>query len=312
MPTHAAPNPAKPRTRTPRRLPIPQLVIAAGLILCLYPFISDLVTRYTARQTVSTISGFASALDDETRSQALAQAEAYNARLGNYTPTTEAAQQILATDTLLPYVQQLQTTTDAMGSLTIPRAGILLPIYHGDDDIALAQGVGHQDTTSLPIGGARSSVWLEGHSGLRTSSLFDTVRVLEPGDVIGVNVLGHNYAWRVTSWEIVDPATIDPAAFAPTNSDTLTLVTCTTTPDQWNPKGRTGVNDKRLLVHATRCEYDPAEFAQAEAQAATDPAIWANEHTMQAIYALAVALVAIIALLIRRRAKKATAQHTNS
>ncbi len=289
---------AKPKRR---RLPLPEIVVAIGLVLCFAPLASDLWSRHEAEQAVSSMTSYATAVDSAQREELLAQAGAYNAHLGGYDSDTG-----IAAEDIWPYERQLaqDSGSSAMAALIIPRAGISLPIYHGDDEDALAQGVGHQETTSLPVGGQSSSVWLEGHSGLRTASLFDNIRVLEPGDVIGVNVLGQMYAYRVTSWEIVDPESITAEALAPAGRDTVTLVTCTTDPDDWNPKGRTGINDKRLLVHAVRCEYDPSEFQTAEREAATDVSLMVNEHSLQAILAvILLAIVAVVAIVRARRVR---------
>ncbi len=266
-----------------RALPLPQILIALGLVLCIVPLVSDELARRVAREVITATSSSAASLNSDEYAEYLVQARAYNARRGGYTDPTVS----IAADDIWPYEQQLLVDhTEVMASIEIPRANIYLPVYHGDDDETLAQGVGHLDESSLPVGGARSNCWLEGHSGLRSASLFDTIRVLEPGDVLALHVLNDTYAYRVTSWEIVGPDSVITLDIE--DADQVTLVTCTTTPDQWNPKGRLGVNDKRLLVHATRCAYDKSEFETGAQEAAADPGVLVNEHNWQMFFAAAV------------------------
>ncbi len=283
------------------------VAVVAGLIGCLWPLVSNFAARSEQARTVSRVTSEAAALPVADHDRLLAQARAWNAWLGGYADSS-------ASTTALPYDDQLRQGEDgAMGWLWIPRAGIKLPIYHGDGASALAQGVGHCPTTSLPVGGEKAHCWLEGHSGMAASSLLDGIRVLEAGDVLALNVLGDVYAYRVTGWEIVTPEeAAAQVAAKPAQGDHVTLVTCTTTPDQWNPKGRTGINDRRLLVHAERCAYDAAEFGKAESAAATDPAVVVGEHSLQAVIAvvlLALVLLVVIVRAVLRRRRRARGAH---
>lgn len=275
-----------------------------GLVLCLAPVVSNLYWQHVAENSVSTFTSTAEGLDPEVKSEILAQARAYNARLGAYESGTG-----ISDDEIWEYDDQLSIDgDDAIGWVEVPKAGITMTVYHGVGEPALSSGVGHQPETSLPVGGERSHCFLTGHSGMRQFRVFDGIRSLEAGDVFAVHVLGDVYAYRVTSWEIVDPDGVD---VTPGDGDICTLVTCTTTPDPWNPKGRIGVNDKRLLVHGERCEYDPSEFEDAEATPAAS--VYVNDNTRPALIAAALLALTGLALMgtwIVRRARRGGSRQT--
>lgn len=300
---HSKPANTAGRRGNGRSLPIPQLLIAVGLLLCLAPVASNLYWQYVAQGTVSSLTATTDAIDPEVKERLLAQAQAYNAQLGGYDSGTG-----IASDDILPYDEQLSIDgDDAIGWIEVPKAGIQMTVYHGIGEPALSAGVGHQPETSLPVGGQRSRCFLTGHSGMQQFRIFDGIRALEPGDVFAVHVLGDAYAYRVTGWEIVDPDGVD---VTPGDGDVCTLVTCTTTPDEWNPKGRIGVNDKRLLVTGERCEYDPAEFE------GVTPAqsVYVNDNTRPALVAAALLAAFAVALAVahfvrRGRRPEARAKH---
>lgn len=296
--------------RRRRRLPVPQLLIVVGLVLCLAPVVSNLYWQQVARENVSSFTSTAEAVDPETKEHLLAQARAYNARLGGY--EDQWANEVLAGEEVWEYDDQLSIDGDeAIGWVEVPKCGIEMTVYHGVGEPALSSGVGHQPETSLPVGGERSHCYLTGHSGMRQFRVFDGIRALEVGDVFAVHVLGDTYAYRVTGWEIVDPDGVD---VAPGDGDLCTLVTCTTSPDPWNPKGRIGINDKRLLVHGERCEYDPSEFEDAEASPAAS--VYVNDNTRPALIAAALLALTGLALLgtrvvrrLRRRSETRREEH---
>lgn len=272
-----------------KRPVLPALVIIAGILMCLAPIVTDLYFRLTTEAEVTQMTDTAGTTNPEEKARLMEQARAYNARLGGYEDEAAAG----VTD-ILPYDEQLVLNgDDVMGWIEIPRANITMKVFHGVGDAALSAGVGHQPETSLPVGGARSQCFLTGHSGMQQHRIFDGIRALEPGDVFAIHVLDEVFAYRVTSWEILDPDSVD---VTPTDGDRCTLVTCTTTADPLNPKGRIGVNDKRLLVYGERCAYDLAEFEQTK----PDLSVYVNDNTRPALVG-AVLLVAFAAILLVSR-----------
>ena len=70
-----------------------------------------------------------------------------------------------------------------MGYIEIPKINVNLPIFHGTCEEVLKKGVGHIDTTPLPIGGEGNHSVLSAHRGLPSAKLFTDLDKLEIGDV---------------------------------------------------------------------------------------------------------------------------------
>lgn len=259
--------------------------------MCLFPFVSNIYAQWEAAQKVESAQAEALSLDPQLKAELLEQARAYNDMNAGLTPS-------LSPQDIWPYERQLQTDIyPSMAWIEIPKAAIKVNVYHGVDEEALSAGVGHQSESSLPVGGQRSKVVLSGHSGLRRVRIFDGIRALEAGDVFAIHTLGDVYAYRVYDWKIVDPSEVN---LAPEDGDIVYLVTCTTSPDAFNPKGRIGINDKRLVVMAKRCPYVEAEFTDVK----PDVSVYINDNYLPAILSTLIFMVLAMAAALRRIMKK--------
>ena len=81
-----------------------------------------------------------------------------------------------------------------MGYLEIPEIGVNLPIYHGTSDLVLEMGVGHLESSSLPIGGESTHAVLMGHRGLPSSTLFNKLPKLKEGAQFYIHMLDETLA----------------------------------------------------------------------------------------------------------------------
>lgn len=173
-----------------------------------------------------------------------------------------------------------------MGSIEIPKIGVDLPIYHGTGDDSLSRGVGHIESTALPIGGPSTHAVLTGHRGLPSAELFTRLDELQPGDTFVLTVLGRKLAYKVTGTDTVLPDQLESLAVQD-GRNLVTLVTCTPY----------GVNTHRLLVHAERTEYKP------ELERASDQGFHLSTDTIMRLAGagLGVAVLVAIALATRRR-----------
>lgn len=133
-----------------------------------------------------------------------------------------------------------------MGYIEIPKISVKLPIYHGTSDKVLEEGIGHIESTALPIGGKGNHPVLTGHTGLPTAELFTRLTEMEKGDEFYIHVLDRNLAYKVCEINVVRPSELEKLA-AEEDRDLVTLVTCTPY----------GVNSHRLLVKGERTKYDP-------------------------------------------------------
>ncbi len=221
------------------------LVLALGLGLMLYPYVSNLINQHGAGKVVFEQAETIQETDQAELARELARARDYNSRLLD--------NRVVVTDPFDPTAQKFPTEEyngllniagdGVMGQLVIPKLKVSLPIYHGTDDEVLQKCVGHIETTSLPAGGESTHSVLAGHNGLPTMQIFDRIEELQPGDYFVIKVLGEDLAYKVTGSETVLPDETGSLVIT-RGQDEITLVTCVPY----------GVNTHRLLVHAKRCD----------------------------------------------------------
>lgn len=124
-----------------------------------------------------------------------------------------------------------QTTLDwgdgIMGTLSIPRIGLELPIRHGAGEYALSNGLGHLHGTSMPVGGKSSHAVITGHRGLADKELFTRLDEMKKGDPFYIELGdGETLAYEVDDIKVVDPDDTKTLAIQK-GRDLVTLVTCT-------------------------------------------------------------------------------------
>ena len=224
-----------------KKLLILSLAFAAALAIVLYPFFANIHNNLRQEQLIAEYEENVSGIDAAELEEAFEAALEYNLSLvsasGNALYEELDSQEI--------YESLLNITGDGMmGYITIPEIGLNLPVYHYSDDEVLKKGVGHIETSSLPVGGESTHCILTGHRGLPGSSLFTDLDQLEVGDLFFVTVLDEILAYEITSIEVVLPTEVDSLAVF-SGKDLCTLVTCTPY----------GINSHRLLVTGTRVEY---------------------------------------------------------
>lgn len=180
--------------------------------------------------------------------RALAGARAYNKALtasgqhaiGSITdPETGAVDFAARADKT--YWRTLEGAQGVMGTIRIPRIGVTLPIRHGSDETALANGAGHLYGTSLPVGGKSTHTVITAHRGVPDKELFTRLDELHKGDVFYLTVAGRTIAYKVFRIMQVGPQDTSHVRIEQ-GKDLATLLTCTPY----------GVNTQRLLVTGRR------------------------------------------------------------
>ena len=229
---------------------LPILVILAGLLVLLYPTISNYLVEKNASRAVASYDASTVNLDQEEREQMLADAHAYNDALaassGAGTLASEGGEPAQVGETLA-YEDLLNLNGDGMmGYIIIPKMNVELPIYHTVEERVLQVGVGHMESSSLPVGGESTHAALSGHRGLPSAKLFTDLDQMEAGDQFYIKVLGETLAYEVHEVETVLPTETESLAIQ-RGQDLVTLITCTPY----------GINSHRLLVHAHRIPYEP-------------------------------------------------------
>lgn len=203
------------------------------------------------------------------RRRALAEARAYNRALyksGQHAigsisdPKTGTADFAAKADK--EYWSTLKGAQGVMGTVRIPRIGVVLPVRHGSDETALANGAGHLYGTSLPVGGKGTHTVITAHRGVPDKPLFTRLDELRKGDVFYLTVAGQTLAYRVFRVESVDPQDTSRVRIEQ-GRDLATLLTCTPY----------GVNTQRLLVTGERASMPKEAPRPGDAPKDTKP-LW--------------------------------------
>jgi len=235
-------------TRLRRRRALLTMTLALGICVFLYPIAARMYNQYRFVKLAESYTQTMMDEPDEAKEAMWSAARAYNVghRVNNIEdPFGDGPE----SDASVQYASLLDPMGNGlMGYLDIPRIEQRLNIYHGTDEDALLEGVGHLEGTSLPVGGDSTHCVLSAHRGLPAAKLFTDLDQLREGDVVYLRVLDRTLAYRVDGSEVVEPSDIDSLAIAE-GQDLLTLVTCTPY----------AINTHRLLVRAHAVAYHPEE-----------------------------------------------------
>lgn len=219
------------------------LLTFLGICLILYPIFGSIISSMVQTQA---IDGYLSDMASESTLEMDAQIQAardYNTKLLNSSAImTDPFSMEAFQDALEGYYELLKINdTGMMGYLDIPAINVHLPIYHGTGSYALQHGVGHLETTSIPVGGESTHAVLSAHSGLPNATMFDDLPQMQIGDTFQITVLNQTLSYEVYAIETVLPDQTESLYIQP-GRDLVTLVTCTPY----------GINTHRLLVHGER------------------------------------------------------------
>ena len=257
------------------------LAFVAGLLLLLYPTLSDLVNTARMGSAVTSYRGAVEGIDPNEYEGLLTDARAYNERLLRRTP-----RYVQGEPRDEEYARLLDVDgTGMMGYVEIPKVGLQLPIYHGTSDAVLGNGAGHLEGSSLPVGGEGTHAVITGHRGLPSARLFTDLDQLEEGDRFVLHVLDETLTYEVDQIRIVEPEEVDEIR-AVAGEDLCTLVTCTPY----------GVNTHRLLVRGHRVENATDVVVTADARR-VDPLVVAS------VVAAVLLAGAFVTVLVRTRKK---------
>ena len=225
-------------------------VFIVGLLIFLYPTISDYWNQFHASRVIATYSETVSQLSKEDYDQELNKAYAYNRQMAQNGIDWKPK------DDLTEYRSILNLTGDGiMGYIKIDKLKISLPIYHTTEESVLQVGIGHLENTSLPVGTTSydtktgkvsdpsegSHCVLTGHRGLPSAKLFSDIDKLNEGDVFSIYILGETLTYKIDQIRVVLPSDVEELNIV-SGKDYCTLVTCTPY----------GINTHRLLVRGER------------------------------------------------------------
>lgn len=174
-----------------------------------------------------------------------------------------------------------------MGTVSIPKISVNLPIYHGTTESVLTTGAGHLYGTSLPTGGPSTHSVLAAHRGMPNALMFTRLDELEVGDTFTISVLGEDHVYRVDQIKVVDPDKTSGLFPIVEGEDYVSLLTCTPY----------GINTQRLVVRGRRVVQEQA--AQVAADVAPELGIYPAGYTLILIAVVVAAAFTLIAVFHR-------------
>lgn len=274
------------------------VAIIVGILILLYPTISNFLVERNASRAVSNYDAAVSNLTDERYAQMLAEAHAYNAQLAGLSgiPAADGGADPGTVDAAAlrdSYMQLLNLSGDGMmGYITIPRLDETMPIYHTTEEKVLQVATGHIETSSLPVGGASTHAAISGHRGLPSAKLFTELDKMQLGDIFYVKVLKETFAYQVDQILTVLPEETEALAIEP-RADYMTLVTCTPY----------AINSHRLLVRAHAIPYLPSMEGEVGVMGNPINLSWPHLALIAALILLAVVLAGMRLRQLERRDK---------
>lgn len=284
--------------KKPRDL-LSTLAIIGGLLLVLYPTISNFLVMRNASRVIEGYDSAVEALSDEEYARIIDAARAYNAKLAGLSgipasdggwdaPEGDAARELKA-----EYASLLDLDGNGvMGYITIPRLDETMPIYHTTEEKVLQVATGHIETSSLPVGGASTHAAISGHRGLPSAKLFTELDKMQLGDIFYVKVLKETFAYQVDQILTVLPEETEALAIEP-RADYVTLVTCTPY----------AINSHRLLVRAHAIPYLPSMEGEVGVMGNPINLSWPHLTLIAALILLAIVLAGMRLRQLDRRDK---------
>ena len=214
-------------------------VLLTGAGILAYPTVSDWINDVNQSRAIVSYVENVSGMDDDIYRRILERAVEYNEHLRTLNNRWN-----LDEEELRVYDAVLNIDGSGnMGYLSIPKIDVLLPIYHGTEEVVLQRAIGHIEGSSLPGGGAGTHCVVSGHRGLPGAKLLTDLDRMVKGDTFMLTVLNETYTYEVDQIRVVLPDNLDDLEIDP-EQDYVTLVTCTPY----------GVNSHRLLVRGHRIE----------------------------------------------------------
>ena len=227
------------------------IMFLLGSLIFFYPTISNYIANKQYERTIDKYENIYKEIKEEDLSLEYEKALKYNKSLTGeqvYDPFVPGTGYALPDN----YQEVLNISGDGvMGYIEIPKISLKIPIYHGSSEKVLSKGIGHLETSALPIGGEGYNPVLTGHRGLPKAELFTRLDEMKNGDLIYIHVLNDILAYEVDNIVTILPEDISSLG-AYKDKDMITLITCTPY----------GVNTHRLVVQGHRVEYIPLEKEQ--------------------------------------------------
>ena len=219
------------------------LIFITGLGILLYPTISNLLMNIFQTTAIQQYNYTVEQMQQDKIEEILSEARVYNEQFKNTIVVDPFSQE--AESSVNSEYNEILNIDGTMGYIEIPKIDVNLPIFHGTSEAVLKKGVGHIETTPLPIGGEGNHSVLSAHRGLPSAKLFTDLDKLEIGDVFMIKMLTETLVYKINQIKVVEP-TDTQYLQAEEGEDYITLITCTPY----------AINTHRMLVRGTRMDTD--------------------------------------------------------
>ena len=149
------------------------LVFFIGLLVLLYPSISEFYNQKVQSKSIVDYESLLKKIDKNKYDKIFEEADEYNSNLRNL------HDQFIDYRNLDNYKNILDVDGHGMiGYVSIEKIIVELPIYHGTSDTVLSNASGHLEGTSFPIGGIGTHSAISAHRGLASATLFTNPQLL--------------------------------------------------------------------------------------------------------------------------------------
>lgn len=245
------------------------ILLVIGVAVALYPFYSGALNTLLDRARVARVDKANQALSAKQQA-AMAKANAKLAKDGLH-PDADPF-------TGLDEKSKLSLKRDQIGSVTVPKIKLTVPLFKTLAEQTLAIGVAVVPGTSYPTGGVNTHTVIAGHRGLVDRRLFSDLNRVKKGNLFVLKVGKRHLAYRVFRIQVVLPDDTEVLKIE-AGRDLAILLTCT--PYM--------INSHRLLLTGKRVPYTPAVAKQVAAAK--------REETGQQLAILIGSIAALLALL---------------
>ena len=180
------------------------ILFTIGLILLLFPIIARVITKSIQSSVVFEYEDKITNINGEELNNNQNTIKNYNDNLANNNPIVTINQEI----DNINYSSEFDffNKEEAVGSISIPKIDIMLPMFDSLDNNNLEKGVVHLKDTSYPNGQQGTHSVIVGHSGITLSSIFDNLDKLEIGDNFSIDYLGIKTNYKVIATKVVLPS----------------------------------------------------------------------------------------------------------
>ncbi|EFM64080.1 class C sortase [Peptostreptococcus stomatis] len=265
------------------------IIIGLGILVVLYPFVSQQYYKYISKQEVEKFDSDKSKFVPEEINRKIALAEAYNQSL-RLDKIVDPFNDKKLKEGRLEYARMLEVR-EMIGHIEIPRIGQKLVIKAGTSPSVLQECAGHMEGTSLPVGGKGTHAVITAHRGLPSAKLFTDLNRVRVGDVFFITNIKEKLAYKVDKIQTVEPNDFEPIKINLKN-EYISLLTCT--PYM--------INSHRLIVRGHRIPLN--ESKKIEEETLKDNYFRNIVFTIIAILFLILVLLVIIKFYNRKKKVK--------